>query len=68
MEVDKQEVHVFPNPASNQLRIFCNWDNYQYELIDNTGRKLLDGNVNNGIKNITIETANFTSGLYYLNI
>ena len=58
---------LYPNPATNTLTVTTtNDDQKSFAIYNVMGQKVSDG-VNNG-KSFTVNTANFVTGMYYINI
>ncbi len=67
-----RSLSIYPNPVTDELNInynFFNAENVEFQLLDLTGRVLLnnsDSNIKNGIK--TINVKNLKSGMYLLRL
>ncbi len=60
-----ESVNIFPNPASNQVKISVN-ENTELLIYDSLLREVANYNLNSGEN--TIETSNFADGVYFFNI
>lgn len=63
-EGDVQNIHVYPNPASESLTISCE-DDFDYQLVDLSGRIVSSGSATDS-ESITISNA--AVGIYQLNV
>lgn len=63
-EGDVQNIHVYPNPASESLTISCEGD-FDYQLVDLSGRIVSSGSATDS-ESITISKA--AVGIYQLNV
>ncbi len=63
-ENDLSNLKVYPNPTENKLTIELSGD-FNFEITDTKGRIIEKGNGNNFS---TINTTNYTSGVYFLNL
>jgi trimeric autotransporter adhesin len=66
-------VSVFPNPAKNEATLSVTTGDemkIQWQLIDNTGRVLINKNamLRNGVNNITVDLSNYTTGTYFIKL
>lgn len=61
-EINNLEIQLYPNPAINELQIITSLKNYSYEIVDLTGRKIINGKVEGDQK--TINISKLTSGNY----
>lgn len=62
---DENQIKVYPNPASDVITIEGMEGPYNYEIIDQTGKKLVSGQ-NFGTSNIDINAIN--KGLYFVSL
>jgi len=60
------DVKLFPNPASNQLYIQWNVNNYKVQITDISGRKVFEDNDYENSKQIN--SSQFESGVYYIKL
>ncbi len=62
-------VSVTPNPAQNEIKIAVGGvyatEVLNYEVVDISGRKLIEGTFKS---NITVDVQNLTNGLYFVNV
>ena len=59
----EHNLHLYPNPAGNHIRVTGVEDNCEFQIRDINGRMLLSGVMkNNGI----IDVSNLASGIYFL--
>ena len=65
--VDRVEVQIFPNPASNILNINSNVEIIRVELIDNLGFAIYSMEVH-GLNRVQTDVSNIESGLYQVRI
>ncbi len=67
---DDRMVSVFPNPVtSGRIHVQCKNSMDAYELLDSTGRIIIDGKQGSAVKgNFDIEVADFPAGIYLLKI
>lgn len=63
-EGSAQNIHVYPNPASESLTISCEGD-FDYQLVDLSGRIVSSGSATDS-ESITISNA--AVGIYQLNV
>jgi len=63
-DIQTSELNIFPNPANHELNIQLLGD-FNYEIIDSRGRLVNAGNGNN---TVTINTSNYESGIYLVQI
>ena len=63
-EGDVQNIHVYPNPASESLTISCEGD-FDYQLIDLSGRIISSGSA---ADSESISISNAAIGIYQLNV
>ena len=58
-------ISLYPNPVKDELNIILNHSNYsKLQIIDITGKILLDENINK-INKINVSTAKFQNGIYF---
>ena len=72
-DITSTNVTVFPNPAKNEATISVTTGTdmrIQWQLIDNTGRILINKNtmLGNGVNNITVDLSNYTTGTYFIKL
>lgn len=72
LSIDENElnasVNVFPNPAVNEVKISANDNNVTgISIVDVTGKVVYTSTVN-GLAEVTVNTANFSAGMYTVNI
>jgi CubicO group peptidase (beta-lactamase class C family) len=60
------DVKLFPNPASNQLYIQWNVNNYKVQITDISGRKVFEDNDYENSKQIN--SSQFESGVYFIKL
>ncbi len=65
----KNKVKIFPNPVKDQLviEVVQNLPSSAYEVIGNTGSKIISGQISNQGK-ITLNTRSWAAGLYMIRI
>lgn len=63
-DIQTSELNIFPNPTNHELNIQLLGD-FNYEIIDSRGRLVNAGNGNN---TVTINTSNYESGIYLVQI
>jgi aminopeptidase N len=57
---------IYPNPAQNQLNLFCQQNNTFYFITDVQGRIVKNGQLINGLNSIDIN--DFDTGIYFISI
>lgn len=60
------EISIFPNPVSNVLNLAHNFKSGSYSIISINGRVLLEGNVDQNLRQIN--TSDLASGIYLLKV
>lgn len=63
-EVDMSKFEVYPNPALNEVTLSTGDINAAYNIIDITGKKVLDGNTN--AKESIVDISKLKSGVYLI--
>ena len=66
-EVNPNSIKIFPNPASDILKIASPEIIKQIKVIDNSGKVVYEKDEYNG-KSISINTATFKPGVYYISV
>lgn len=65
--IDKDDIKIYPNPASTRIHIESPADTQDIKLIDTTGRKIKDvKRSDNGITSVDVH--DLESGLYYVQL
>jgi PQQ-dependent dehydrogenase (s-GDH family) len=72
-DITATSASVFPNPARNEATLSVSSASdmkIQWQLLDNTGRILINKNVmlKDGVNNITINLSHFSSGTYFIKL
>jgi surface protein len=65
-EFDTSSLKLYPNPVLSVLNIDNNLTNQPYKIIDNLGKVILKGNLNEGDNSINVEQ--LSKGIYYLKV
>jgi hypothetical protein len=65
-EFDTSSLKLYPNPVISILNIDNNLTNQPYKIIDNLGKVILKGNLNEGDNSINVEQ--LSKGIYYLKV
>jgi large repetitive protein len=66
-----EDVSVFPNPASKEFTIelpSVTTQKVTYQLVDQVGRVVNAGSISEGQRSTTVNTQDFTSGLYIIQL
>ncbi len=66
-EVNSNSIKIFPNPVSDIIKIVSPEIIEQLKIIDNSGKVVYEKDENSG-KLISINTATFKPGLYYISV
>ena len=66
-ELLNNKILVYPNPFSKTINIKGNLENTDIYITDILGRQILSSNINTN-KELKINTENFPSGVYHLNL
>jgi len=64
-------IKVYPNPATNKLVIEMERDagkNFQYQIIDLTGREISSGTIKNNGTQTPIDVSHLPNGLYFIRV
>lgn len=64
-EMNQDQVFIYPNPTKDQVQIKViseNWQDYEYELVDNNGRMIDQGTVTS--TNFTVDLSVYQRGVY----
>lgn len=66
-EIITPQISVFPNPASDYIKVNCpNFSNYNYSLYDITGKKVMSSQLQ--LTENSINISNLNPGLYFIQI
>jgi len=63
---EKETISVYPNPASDYLRISTNGEISNVRIVNTIGQVVLEQNV--GLNDVTISTTDLSQGVYFVNI
>ncbi|MDP1727919.1 MAG: aryl-sulfate sulfotransferase [Bacteroidota bacterium] len=63
---NRSEFNVFPNPASDNLNISSPYKNFQYKLVDLTGRIIMKSDVSFQQNPVQLDIRDLPNGLYML--
>ncbi|MCD4696947.1 MAG: T9SS type A sorting domain-containing protein [Bacteroidales bacterium] len=67
LDINKEEVNIYPNPCNDVINIDCPPGNYIYTIQDVSGRLLLKNEITGGF-NKKLRLSNLKTGFYILNI
>jgi len=68
-ELEKQDIVVYPNPASDQFEILTNEEFgpiQKVSVVNNIGQVIFENDYNGALSTITIDTVSWKSGVYFL--
>ncbi len=68
---DGAQFALYPNPAWNNVNIAFEaplQSAMQFELIDQTGKVLINGNIQVGDDQVTLDTSDLPQGIYFINV
>jgi PKD repeat protein len=64
--IEMNAVKYFPNPASNELNIETSLNNARYNIVDATGRELMNGTLLKGNNKLNVQS--LQNGFYFVRI
>ncbi len=62
LTIRNKEFYIYPNPTTESINIDADYESYLYQIIDNSGRIIQQGNLHSK----TINVENIANGLYHL--
>ena len=69
--LDNLNVHVYPNPASDQSFVMFNkaiQEDYDWEVYSQLGQIVENGKVRKGSQGFSLSTNNYASGIYMIKV